>query len=157
MLEHTSIKGYIVILTPTTKGVKQKDWVFVSLFHKLFTSIFKEKNVTIMEGVSNLEAINSICTTSSNLFNNLSWSKSKLVHTIIESNSGEEVCWLRRDKPVTLCKNGLRFRVFCWEGTEGTCANLFFSIFEESWLVQNSKDFFAMNWAGSKSNLRVSF
>ena len=92
MLEHTSIKGYIVILTPTTKGVKQKDWVLVSLFHKLFTSIFKEKNVTIMEGVSNLEAINSICTTSSNLFNNLSWSKSKLVHTIIESNSGEEVC-----------------------------------------------------------------
>jgi len=100
-----------------------------------------------MEGVSNLETINSICTTSSNLFNNLSWSKSKLVHTIIESNSGEEMSRLRRDKPVTLRKNCLRFRVFCGEGTEGTCANLLLSIFEESWLVQNRKDFFTMNCA----------
>lgn len=60
MLGHAGVKGDIVILAPATERVEEKDRVLVSLLDELFTGVLKEENVSIMEGVADLEGVDGI-------------------------------------------------------------------------------------------------
>jgi hypothetical protein len=97
--------------------------------------------VSIVKWVTNLESINCISITSCNLFNNFSWGKSVLVHTIVELDTFKETSAFTRNKMVALGQNGFSLWVFCRECTESASANLFFSIIKESWLANNSEYF----------------
>lgn len=105
-----------------------------------------------MKWVTNLESINCISITSLDLFNNLSWGKSVLVHTIVKSDSFKETSALTRDKVVALSQNGFSLWVFSRECTESASANLLFSIIKESWLANNSKDFVSSSCSAFKCN-----
>jgi len=107
MLIHTWLEWDIVVLAPSTKWVKQKDWVLVSTLDKLFTSILEEEHVTIVEWVADLEAIDSISTTGLNLFGDLTWGESILVEAIVELDLVEEASALRAHEPVSLSHDGL--------------------------------------------------
>jgi len=48
MLVHAGLRWNIVILTPTTKWVKEEDRVFKTLFQKLLASIFEEEDVAVV-------------------------------------------------------------------------------------------------------------
>jgi hypothetical protein len=48
MLVHARTKRYIVVLAPSTKWVKQKNWVLVSLLNQLLAGIFQQKAVTVV-------------------------------------------------------------------------------------------------------------
>jgi hypothetical protein len=91
VLEDTGSKGYIIILTPSTEGMKQEDWVLVTLLDQLLASVFEEKNVSIMKGVANLEGVNCISTPSFNEFTDFSWSVSVFVHAIAKDHAFGEV------------------------------------------------------------------
>ena len=54
---------------------------------------------------------------------------------------------------VALGEDRLSLGVLSGECTESTSADLFLSVIEESWVVDNSEDFISSNNAASKSNL----
>lgn len=91
MLVDTWSKRYIIVLTPSTKGMKQKDWVFVTLLDQLLTGVLEEKNVSIMEGITNLEGVDGISATIFNKLFDFSRSVSVLVHAVVESDTFGEV------------------------------------------------------------------
>jgi len=131
VLVHTGVKRNIIIFAPATERVEEKDGVLVALFDELFTGVLKQEHVAIVERVSNLEAINCISTTSSNLLNNLTRSVSVLVHTVVELNALEEAGALSGDEPVALGHDGLGLGVLGGEGTESTGADFLLSVIEE--------------------------
>ena len=131
VLVHTGVKRNIIILAPATERVEEEDGVLIALFDELLTGIFKQEHVAIVERVSNLEAIHSISTTSSNLLNNLTGSVSVLVHTVVELDALEEASALSGDEPVALGHDGLGLGVLGGEGTESTGADLLLSVVEE--------------------------
>jgi len=112
MLLHAGIEGNIVILAPTTKRVKEKDWVLVASLHELFTGVLEEETVAIMEWVADLEAVDCVSTTLLHLLVDFTGEKSVLVKTIVELDALEEAGALSRDEPVTLLHNGLGLGVF---------------------------------------------
>lgn len=54
---------------------------------------------------------------------------------------------------VALGEDRLSLGVLRGECTESTSADLFLSVIEESWVVDNSEDFISSNNTASKSNL----
>ena len=60
MLIHAGFERNVVILAPATKRVEEEDGVSVASLDELLTSILEEKHVTVVEGVADLEAENSI-------------------------------------------------------------------------------------------------
>ena len=108
--------------------------------------------MSIVKWVTNLESINCISITSCDLFNNFSWGKSVLVHTIVELDTFKETSALTRDKMVTLCQDSFSLGVFCRECTESASADLFFSIIKESWLVNYSEYFITHCCSAFKCN-----
>jgi len=143
VLEHTGVKGNIIVLAPATEGMKKEDGILVALFDELFTGVLEQKHVTIMKGVTHLEAIDGVGTAGCDLLNNLTRGESVLVHAIVEGNSLEEASALRGNEPVTLGHNSLSLGVLGGEGTESTRADFLFSVFVEGRLVHNSEDLFA--------------
>ena len=140
VLLHTGVEWHIVILAPATKWVKQKDWVLVSGLHELLTGVLKQENVTIMEWVADLEAIDGISLALLDLLVDLSWSESVLVEAIVELDAAEEVGALGRDQPVALLEDGRGLLVLGGHAAEGTGADLLLSVGEEGWLVHDGKD-----------------
>lgn len=90
VLLHSGVKRNIVILHPSTERVEEKDWVLVALLQKLFSGVVKEKNVTVMEGVSKLESVDCISLFSFNLLVDLFGGDSVLVHPVVELNFSNE-------------------------------------------------------------------
>ncbi len=60
MLLHAGVEGYIIILAPSTEGVKEEDRVLEALSEELNTGVVEEEAVTIVEGVADLEGVNGI-------------------------------------------------------------------------------------------------
>jgi len=87
VLGHTVGEGDIVILAPSTEGMEEEDGVSVTLSDELLTGILKEKDVTIMEGVSDLEGVDDISVLLDNLGLDLSGGQSVLVVTVVEDGS----------------------------------------------------------------------
>jgi len=140
MLLHTGVQWDVVILAPATKWVKQQDWVLVTSLHELLTGILKQKDVTIVQWVSDLEAVHGISTTLLHLLVDLSWGQSVLIKAIVVGDALEESGGFTGDKPVTLLHDGFSLGVLAGEATEGTGANLLLTVGEEAWLVDNSDD-----------------
>ena len=91
MLVNTGSKRNIIVLAPSTEGMKQKDWVFVSLLDQLLTGVFEEENVPVVEGVANLESVDCISATIFNKFFDFCRSVSVLVHAVVKSDTFGEV------------------------------------------------------------------
>ena len=81
----------IIILAPATKGVEEENWVLVSLFDELFTSVLEQENVTVVKRVAYLEGVYGISTTSFDEITDFAGSVSVLVHAIVESDAFGEV------------------------------------------------------------------
>lgn len=60
MLGHSGVEWDIIVLAPSTEWVEEEDWVLVAELKELFSSVLKEEDVSIMEGVSDLECVASI-------------------------------------------------------------------------------------------------
>ena len=90
VLLHSGVKRNIVILHPSTKRVEEKNWVLVALLQKLFSGVVKEKDVTVMEGISELESVDCISLFSFNLLVDLLGGDSVLVHPVVELNFCDE-------------------------------------------------------------------
>lgn len=142
VLCHTGVKWDIIVLTPSTKWVKKKNWVLESQLEELLTSIFEEEAVTIMEWVSDLEGINCISISSLDFSVDLCWGHSVVIHVVIERDVLDEIHAGSRDKPVTLGHDSLNLWVLERMGTKGSSGNFFLSIFVENWLVDDGKDVF---------------
>jgi hypothetical protein len=84
MLSHAGAERYIVILAPSTEGVKEEHGVLVSLLDELFTGVSQEKAVTIVEGVADLEGVYGISTHGDGLFVDLFGGVSVFVHAVVE-------------------------------------------------------------------------
>jgi len=153
MLEHAGIKGNVIILAPATKGVQEKDGVLVTQLHKLLTGVLEEEDVSVVERVANLEAVDGISTACGDLLNDFSGGESVFVHAIVESDTSEESSACTGDQVVALGEDGLSLGVLHRESSEGTCADLFLSVIEESWVVDNSEDLITSDNTGSKGNL----
>ena len=110
------------------------------MFEKLFTGIFEEEDVAIVEWVTNLEGVDGISTAGLDLFADLVGSESVFVHTVVEVDSLGEVHAFSGDEPVSLSKDCFCFGVFGAEGAESTGTDFFLSILEEHWIVDNSKN-----------------
>lgn len=139
VLIHTGVKRNIIIFAPATERVEEKNWVLVSSLDQLFTGVLEQEAVTIMEGITDLEAVDSVSTTLLHLFVDLTGEESVLVETVVVADTFEEASGFTGDQPVSLFKNGLRFGVFDGEAAESTSADLFLSVSEEDGLVDNSE------------------
>jgi hypothetical protein len=64
--------------------MEEKDGVLVTELQQLFSGILKEDNVTVVEGVSELESIDCISTSGHDLVVDLSGGLSVLVKVIVE-------------------------------------------------------------------------
>lgn len=90
MLEHAGIKGNVIILAPATEGVQEEDGVLVTLLHKLLTGVLEEEDVSVVERVADLEAVDGISTACGDLLNNFSGGESEFVEAIVEGDASEE-------------------------------------------------------------------
>jgi len=140
MLVHAGLERDVVILAPATERVEEEDGVLVASLDELLTGILEEEHVTVMEGVADLEAEDSISTTLLHLGVDLAGEHSVLVEAIVKLDSFEETGALSGDEPVTLFRDGLSAGVLIGSTAEGTGNNLLFSVGEESGLVHDSKD-----------------
>lgn len=84
MLSHSIVKWDVVILAPSSERVKEEDWVLETLLEELLSGVLEEENVTVVEWVSNLESVHGIGLLLLDLFANLGWGQSILVHAIVE-------------------------------------------------------------------------
>ena len=153
MLVHAGIKGNVIILAPATEGVQEEDGVLVTLLHKLLTGVLEEEDVSVVERVADLEAVDGISTACGDLLNNFSGGESEFVEAIVEGDASEESSACTGDQVVALGEDRLSLGVLRGECTESTSADLFLSVIEESWVVDNSEDFISSNNTASKSNL----
>jgi hypothetical protein len=64
--------------------MEQEDWVLVSLFDELLSGVFQQEAVTVVEWVSNLESVDSVSSSLLSDIEDLLWSKSVLIHAIVE-------------------------------------------------------------------------
>ena len=140
MLSHTVGEGNIVVLAPSTKRVKKEDWVAVSLADELFTGILKEKNVTIVEWVTDLEGVDNIGILLGDLFLNLLWHKAVLIVSIVEDGALGESHGGSRNEEVSLSEDGLGARVVGRHAAESTGADLFLAVVEEAWVLNDGED-----------------
>jgi len=90
MLLHSSVEGNVVVLDPTAEGVEEEDGVLVALLEELLSGVFQEENVTIVEGVSQLEGVNGISVSFKDFTVNFSWGQSVLIHAVVELNLSNE-------------------------------------------------------------------
>jgi len=91
MLSHTVSKRNIVILAPSAKRVQKKDRVLEALLEELLTGVLEQENVTIMEGVANLESVNGISVLGLDHFGDFEGVHAILVHVVVEHNALGEV------------------------------------------------------------------
>ena len=109
--------------------------------------------MSVVERVADLEAVDGISTACGDLLNNFSGGESEFVEAIVEGDASEESSARTRDQVVALGEDRLSLGVLRGECTESTSADLFLSVIEESWVVDNSEDFISSNNTASKSNL----
>jgi len=95
--------------------------------------------VTIVERITDLEAVDSVSTTLLHLFVDLTREESVLVETVVVADTFEEACRFTRDEPIALLEDSLRFGVFDGEAAESTSADLFLSVGKEDGLVDDSE------------------
>jgi len=157
VLGHTVGEGDIVILAPSTEGMEEEDGVSVTLSDELLTGILKEKDVTIMEGVSDLEGVDDISVLLDNLGLDLSGGQSVLVVAVVEDGSGGEGHGLTRDEEVSLGEDSLGLGVLSGHAAEGTGADLFLSVVVDDGLVDDSKDGVITKLGAGEGNAVLTF
>lgn len=156
MLLHSDISGDIIILNPSTKRVEKEDGVLVSSLDELFSGVLKEEAVTVVEGVSNLEGIDSISSELDGLVLDLSGGESEVVHSIVELDSLSVDGSLGSNKPVSLSHNSFGLDVLGREGSEGSGADLFLSVGEEDGLFEDGNNLVSENGGAFESDLSFS-
>ena len=67
MLLHSGVKRSIILLGPSTEWVQQEDWVLVTELQELFSGVLEEENVTVVEWISDLEGVDGISISFSDL------------------------------------------------------------------------------------------
>lgn len=60
MLLHSGIKRSIVFFGPSSQGVEQENGVLVTLGEELVSGVVQQEDVSVVEGVSDLESIDNI-------------------------------------------------------------------------------------------------
>lgn len=153
VLGHTFGKGNIIILAPATEGVEKKDGVSVSLLDELLTGVLQKKNVTVVEGVSDLEGEDDISVLCNNSGLDLSGGKSVLIVSIVELGSLYEVHVVTTDEEVSLGEDSLGTWVLLRHAAEGTGADLFLAVVEEDWVLNDGEDVCSANFGAGDSKL----
>jgi len=140
MLLHASGKRDIIILAPAAERVEEEDGVSVASLNELLTCIFEEEHVTVVKGVTDLEAEDGISFALLHLGVNLTGEHSVFIEAIVELDSHKEAGALSGDEPITLFPEGLGTGVFPGSTAEKTGSDLLLSIVEESGLVHNGEN-----------------
>lgn len=130
VLKHPIVGWDIIILDPSSKRVKQQHGVLVTHFQQLLSCVFQEENVAVMQWVSDLESVNSICIPLLGLLSDLLWIEPVLIQTVIEKHFLDEL-GLSREEPVSFSHDSLNFGVVNRLDSESSCADFFFSVLEE--------------------------
>jgi len=140
MLSHSVVKRDIIVFAPSTKWVQKQNWVFKSFCQKIGSGCIEHKNMTIMKWVSNLECIHSIGLSINNSLVDLFRSHSVSIHTIIEFNISQKSHAFTWHKEVTLSQDYFNFWMRLSKSTKYSGGNLFFTVIEEDWLFNDSKN-----------------
>lgn len=91
VLSHSVVKRDIIVLHPATKRMEQKKWVFVSFLDQLVSAVLEQQAMAVMQRVSNLECVNSICVPLLGNLCDLVWLQSVLVETVVVLNLASEL------------------------------------------------------------------
>ena len=137
MLSHPIVKRNVIILHPATKRMEQKKWILVTFFDKLFSCVFQQKTVTVMERVSYLKCINGISTSFLCNLTYLSWSHTILIHAIIKLDFASESHWWTWNQIITLLPYTPNFWMILRMSSKSLGTNFFLSIIENLWLFNN--------------------
>jgi len=83
MLLHAVVKRDIIILAPASERVEEEDGVLEALLEELNSGVLEQKDVTIMEGVADLESVDGISVLFFDGSLDLLGSHSILVHAVV--------------------------------------------------------------------------
>lgn len=153
MLEHSCLEWCIIILSPSTKWVKEENWIFESDLEELLSCVIQEKDVTVVKRVSHLESINCISTFSFNLGSYLLRGNSVLIKSIIEFDSLDKSGSWSWYEHVSLCHDSFNLGVFSWECTEDSGWDLFLSVIKEDWVFNDCEDIWSKSWWSDGNSL----
>jgi len=140
VLRHAVGKGNVVILAPSAERVEEQDRVPVASFDELLTGILKEKDMTVVEGVPDLEGVHDIGVLLIDLGLDLSGSHPEAIVAIVEHGPADEAHRFTGDEVVTLGEDGLSARVVLGHAAEGASADLLLAVVEEDGGVDNGED-----------------
>lgn len=121
--------------------MEEEDRVLVALLNELLTGVGEEEAMSVMEGVSHLEGVDSISVSLNHDIVDLLGGHSVFIESIIPHDSLGEVHGGSRDKEISLLHDSIGHGVFLGEGSESSGADLFLSVVEEFDAVDNGNNF----------------
>ena len=96
--------------------------------------------MSIVQGISQLEGVDSISTSLLNLVIDLPGCLSVLVHSISELDFADKPHRLATDQVVALSKNSFHFGMLGRQCSKYTGRDLFFAVFKEYWVLDDCVD-----------------
>lgn len=121
MLSHSVVQGDVIVFTPSSKGMKEQDWILEAFGEELLACIIEHENVTVVKWVSNLESIDSVSTSIDDGLVHLCGRHSVLIHAIIELDILQEMHLFSRDEEITLRQDSFYFRMSLSECSKNAC------------------------------------
>lgn len=140
MLSHSKVKWDVIIFHPATEWMQKEKRILVASFDKLLSGVLKQKTMSIVKRVSNLESVNCISSSFLSDLINLCWSHSILIHSVIEFEFAGESHWSSWDKMISLLPDSANLWVLLTGSSEGLGANFFFPVVEKFWLLNDGND-----------------
>ena len=140
VLRHAVGKGNVVILAPATERVEKEDRVPVASFDELLTGILEEEDVTVVEGVPDLESVDDIGVLLIDLGLDLGGGHPESIVAVVEHGPGDEAHRVAGDEEFTLGEDGLSARVVLGHAAEGASADLLLAVVVEDGGVDNGED-----------------
>ncbi len=140
VLCHAFGERNIIIFAPATEWVKEQDGISITLFDKLFASVFEEEHVTVVERVSHLEGVHNISVFLGDLSFDLRRKKSVLIVAVIEDWSLDEAHRRTGDEEVSLGKDSLGAWVLLRHATKCAGADFFLAIIEVDGVLDYCED-----------------
>mmetsp|Transcript_26371 Transcript_26371/g.40265 ORF Transcript_26371/g.40265 Transcript_26371/m.40265 type:complete len:236 (-) Transcript_26371:863-1570(-) len=140
VLAHSVVKGYVVILAPSAERVEEEDGVLEALLQELLAGVLEHEDVTVMEGVADLEGEDGVGVLLLDLLLDLLGGESVLVHTVVEFDVLEESHGLSGDEEVALGHDSLNLGVLHGLSSEDSGRDLLLAVVKEDGLLNNSQD-----------------
>jgi hypothetical protein len=102
MLSHSKVKWDVVIFHPSTEWMQKKKWILIASLNELLSGVLKQKAMSIMQRVSNLESVHRIGSSFRRDLVDLRWRHSILIHAIVKLEFAGEIHRGSRNEVITL-------------------------------------------------------